>query len=135
MINSPLLASLVEHAPAHRSSQLSSERVCRSISTPCLPAGDDRDSLCRQSRTTATGAETRQIHRREPDANMARFYILFVEASLFGDAALIREWDRIGTSGKREVELHETGDSAMEALEMWLRRKQRRGYVTRPDQR
>ena len=70
---------------------------------------------------------------RDPDANMARFYVLSIEASLFGDATLIREWGRIGTAGQRKIELHESEDSAKEALEMWLRRKQRRGYVTRPD--
>jgi predicted DNA-binding WGR domain protein len=73
------------------------------------------------------------LDRRDPDANMARFYVLSIEASLFGDATLIREWGRIGTAGQRKIELHESEDSAKEALEMWLRRKQRRGYVTRPD--
>jgi predicted DNA-binding WGR domain protein len=73
------------------------------------------------------------LDRRDPDVNMARFYVLAIEASLFGDAALIREWGRIGTIGKRKIELHETEGSAMEALETWLRRKQRRGYITRTD--
>jgi predicted DNA-binding WGR domain protein len=133
-INPPVSASILEHAPAHRSSQLHLEWVCGSISTSCLPAGDHCGNLCRQSGTKAKGAKIRQIYRREPDANMAWFYALSVEASLFGDAALIREWGRIGTSGKRKIELHETEDSAVEALEMWLRRKQRQGYVTRLDQ-
>jgi predicted DNA-binding WGR domain protein len=31
------------------------------------------------------------LDRRDPDVNMARFYVLAIEASLFGDAALIRE--------------------------------------------
>jgi predicted DNA-binding WGR domain protein len=73
------------------------------------------------------------LDRRDPDANMARFYVLAVETSLFGDAALIREWGRIGTGGRRKIELYETEHSAMEALETWLRRKQRRGYVSRPN--
>ena len=73
------------------------------------------------------------LDRRDPDVNMARFYVLSIEASLFGDVALIREWGRIGTAGQRRIELHESEGRAMEALETWLRRKQRRGYVTRPD--
>ncbi|MGO4572722.1 WGR domain-containing protein [Microvirga sp. 2TAF3] len=73
------------------------------------------------------------LDRRDPDANMARFYALSLEESLFGDVALIREWGRIGTTGKRRIELHENESRAAEALEVWLRRKQRRGYVTRPD--
>jgi predicted DNA-binding WGR domain protein len=73
------------------------------------------------------------LDRRNPGANMARFYALPIEASLFGDATLIREWGRIGTAGQRKIELHDSEGNAMEVLEMWLRRKQRRGYVARPD--
>jgi predicted DNA-binding WGR domain protein len=73
------------------------------------------------------------LDRRDPDVNMARFYVLAIEASLFGDVALIREWGRIGTTGQRKIELYETEGSAMEALKIWLRRKQRRGYITRTD--
>jgi predicted DNA-binding WGR domain protein len=36
---------------------------------------------------------------------MARFYVRSVEASLFGDAALIRKWGWIGTAGQRRGEL------------------------------
>jgi len=71
------------------------------------------------------------LDRRDPAANMARFYVLAIEESLFGDAALIREWGRIGTAGRRKIELHENRDRAIEALETWLRRKQRRGYRLR----
>jgi predicted DNA-binding WGR domain protein len=71
------------------------------------------------------------LDRCDPNANMARFYVLSIEASLFGDAALIREWGRIGTSGQRKIELCESAGRAAEALETWLRRKQRWGYVTR----
>ncbi|WP_404294473.1 WGR domain-containing protein (plasmid) [Microvirga sp. RSM25] len=71
------------------------------------------------------------LDRRDPGANIARFYVLSIEASLFGDVALIREWGRIGTVGQRTTELHESEGSAMEALEVWLHRKQRRGYVAR----
>ncbi len=38
---------------------------------------------------------------------MARYYVLSIEPSLFGDAALIREWGRIGRTGQRRVELYE----------------------------
>ncbi len=54
-------------------------------------------------------------------------------AQKFGDATLIREWGRIGTAGQRRIELHKTQGAAVELLEIWLRRKQKRGYVTRPD--
>ena len=71
------------------------------------------------------------LERRDQVANIARFYVLTIEESLFGDAALIREWGRLGTIGRRKTELYETRIRAIEALEMWLRRKQQRGYRVR----
>lgn len=71
------------------------------------------------------------LDRRDASANMDRFYVLAIEESLFGDAALIREWGRIGTRGRRRIELYRDRGGAMEALETWLRRKQRRGYQIR----
>jgi predicted DNA-binding WGR domain protein len=44
---------------------------------------------------------------------------------------LIREWGQIGTAGQRKIELHSSEGSAMKALEVWLHRKQRWGYVAR----
>ena len=71
------------------------------------------------------------LDRCEPTCNMARYYVLSIEPSLFGDASLIREWGRIGRSGQRRIELYESKTRAMEALETWLQRKQRRGYLLR----
>jgi predicted DNA-binding WGR domain protein len=69
------------------------------------------------------------LHRRDPSCNMARYYVLSIAPSLFGDAALIREWGRIGRPGQRRVELYESRSCAVEALETWLQRKRRRGYL------
>jgi predicted DNA-binding WGR domain protein len=69
------------------------------------------------------------LHRSDPSCNMARYYVLAIEPSLFGDAALIREWGRIGREGQRRVELYESQSRAVEALETWLQRKRRRGYL------
>ncbi|WP_262032386.1 WGR domain-containing protein [Microvirga sp. Mcv34] len=70
------------------------------------------------------------LDRCNPDANMARLFVLSVEASLISYAALICEWGRIGTSGHRTIELYNCEGRAVEAVETWLRRRQRRGYVT-----
>ncbi|MBX5049507.1 WGR domain-containing protein [Rhizobium lentis] len=35
--------------------------------------------------------------------NMARFYAMSIEPTLFGEACLTRRWGRIGSGGKREV--------------------------------
>ena len=71
------------------------------------------------------------LDRCDPSRNMARYYVLSVEPSLFGDATLIREWGRIGLLGQRRIEFYENQSHAVEALEMWLRRKRQRGYLLR----
>lgn len=71
------------------------------------------------------------LERREPSANMARFYVLSLEETLFGDTALVREWGRLGVCGRRRLDLFEERAQASEALQTWLGRKQRRGYEQR----
>ncbi len=71
------------------------------------------------------------LERRDANCNMARFYVLAIEPTLFGDTALVREWGRIGTSGRRRLDLHSDLASAAEALDAWLARKARRGYRIR----
>ena len=71
------------------------------------------------------------LDRFDPACNMARYYVLAIEPSLFGDATLIREWGRLGRPGQRRVELYENQSYAVEALETWLERKRRRGYPLR----
>ena len=71
------------------------------------------------------------LDRCDPTCNMARYYVLSIEASLFGDASLVREWGRSGRHGQKRIELYETQSMAMEALETWLQRKRRRGYLLR----
>jgi predicted DNA-binding WGR domain protein len=71
------------------------------------------------------------LDRYDPTCNMARYYVLSIEPSLFGDATLIREWGRIGRPGRTRIELYETQPKAVEALETWLERKRRRGYELR----
>ena len=71
------------------------------------------------------------LDRCNPTSNMARYYVLAIEPSLFGDATLIREWGRIGRPGQRRVQLYENQSGAIEALDTWLQRKRRRGYLLR----
>lgn len=68
------------------------------------------------------------LERRDASRNMARFYVLAMEPTLFGDTALVREWGRVGSLGRRRIDLHANPDAAAETLEVWLDRKRRRGY-------
>lgn len=68
------------------------------------------------------------LERRDDERNMARFYVLAIEPTLFGDIALVREWGRFGARGRRRLDLHADHAAAAEALDVWLTRKSRRGY-------
>lgn len=71
------------------------------------------------------------LDRENPSQNMARYYVLSVEATLFGDVALVREWGRLGRQGCRRLDLYRDNAEVVEALETWLGRKMRRGYKVR----
>ena len=68
------------------------------------------------------------LERRNANRNMARFYVLAIEPTLFGETALVREWGRIGSWGRRRLDLHPNRAAAAESLDAWLVRKARRGY-------
>jgi predicted DNA-binding WGR domain protein len=71
------------------------------------------------------------LERRDDSRRMARYYVLSIEPTLFGESALIREWGRIGSAGRRIGNPHATQAAAAEALETWLARKLGRGYRIR----
>jgi predicted DNA-binding WGR domain protein len=64
--------------------------------------------------------------------NMARYYVLSVEPTLFDESSLVRECGRMGKRGRRRIELYRDDCNARIALSAWLVRKVRRGYKTRP---
>lgn len=74
--------------------------------------------------------DTVLLTRRDPAVNMNRFYIVSLEASLFGDHAVLRCWGRIGTKGRSLIELHEGREEAVRRMTRLVREKLRRGYVT-----
>jgi predicted DNA-binding WGR domain protein len=71
------------------------------------------------------------LERHDPTRNMARYYVLSIESSLFGDTALVRRWGRLGRNGCQRIDLFRQHAHAIESLEAWFARKQRRGYVAR----
>ena len=70
------------------------------------------------------------LERRDPHCNMARFVVLAIEPTLLGDTALVREWGRIGSRGRRRLDLHANPELA-EAPDLWLAPKAARGYRLR----
>jgi predicted DNA-binding WGR domain protein len=72
------------------------------------------------------------LERHDPARNMARYYVLSIESSLFGDTALVRRWGRLGRNGRQRIDLFRQHAHAIESLDAWFTRKARRGYVARP---
>ncbi|KFB08206.1 WGR domain-containing protein [Nitratireductor basaltis] len=68
------------------------------------------------------------LRRIDRSRNMARFYALSVEPDLFGGAALVRQWGRIGKVGRVRIDLYSSTEQAMEAQARLGRSKLARGY-------
>ncbi len=68
------------------------------------------------------------LRRTDHDRNMARFYALSLETSLFGDIMLIRRWGRIGTHGRVRSELFDSRNAAAARMASIATLKTRRGY-------
>src|SRR5271166_3283797 len=97
----------------------------------------DASVLLRLSLSMATDADNPTLlqvlvlERVDRARNMARFYVLSIEPTLFDDLALVRRWGRIGTSGRERIDLHPSRPVAQIELKKWLDRKRRRGYQLR----
>lgn len=77
-------------------------------------------------RTTMTPPIT--MTRHDPDLNMARFYRLWLEPTLFGETCLARNWGRINSHGQVKIETFGHASDAAAALERCAKAKVRRGY-------
>lgn len=53
------------------------------------------------------------LYRIDPKANMARFYALDIQPTLFGEWTLTREWGRIGHSSQALIQTFPTCASAV----------------------
>lgn len=69
-----------------------------------------------------------RLTRRDPERNMARFYVLTLEPTLFGEVALLRTWGRIGTRGQVRIETFGEADEARATREKLERAKRKKGY-------
>jgi len=80
-------------------------------------------------------ASTLVLHRVDALSNMARFYAMSIEPTLFGGRSLVRHWGRMGTRGRYKIELFEDEAAAENALARLARIKSARGYFEVPDSR
>ncbi|WP_421577421.1 WGR domain-containing protein [Shinella sp. M31] len=68
------------------------------------------------------------VERVALEKNMARFYTLAVQPTLFGGVSVVRAWGRIGTRGQEMVHLFDNESEAVTLFLDVLREKRRRGY-------
>ena len=68
------------------------------------------------------------LHRVDPAQNMARFYGLSLQPTLFGEVSVVRAWGRIGTHGRMKIDSYPTGEGAAAAFARLEKAKRRRGY-------
>lgn len=66
--------------------------------------------------------------RRDPARNMARYYELSIEPTLFGEVCLTRRWGRIGGRGQAKHHLFAREQEAVQLFLGLLRGKRKRGY-------
>jgi predicted DNA-binding WGR domain protein len=106
----------------------------------------DRFKLCVGRRTkpsrgfgmaNVTDGDSPSLHivleRVDRARNIARYYVLSIEPTLFAKHTLIRRWGRIGSLGHQRLQFF-GGEDALQAqvtLEKWLARKRKRGYAPR----
>ena len=69
------------------------------------------------------------LMRRNPDLNMARFYGITLQPTLFGEMSVIRTWGRIGTRGRERIDTFNEVSDARDHAERLEKQKLRRGYL------
>jgi len=78
--------------------------------------------------------ETENAHqdlvRIVPSQNMARFYGIALQPTLFGEVAVVRCWGRIGTRGRVKSATYANAEQAADVFAKLERKKLLRGYVT-----
>lgn len=73
------------------------------------------------------------VERTDANRNMARFYALSIDRTLFGEPCLTRRWGRIGRKGQSMVHHFEHEEEAVALFLDVLKQKRVRGY--RPEVR
>lgn len=71
-----------------------------------------------------------QLYCQKIDANrnMARYYMLALRPTLFGETAVVRTWGRIGKAGGEMTEVFGTEKDAVSRFLELVLQKRKRGY-------
>lgn len=72
---------------------------------------------------------TANLRRVDAERRMHRFYRLALQPNLFGGCTLVREWGRIGSSGRLRCDDYPSEGQAVTALIAMSQSKAKRGYV------
>lgn len=67
--------------------------------------------------------------RCEPGRNIARYYAVSIERTLFGDLCVVRRWGRIGARGRIIRQCFDQPSAALAFSTSLARKKMGRGYV------
>ncbi|WP_184327753.1 WGR domain-containing protein [Rhizobium sp. BK529] len=67
--------------------------------------------------------------RIDASRNMARYYDLSLQPTLFGEIAVMRSWGRIGRAGGEKSEVFSSDQQAISHFLELARRKRKRGYA------
>ena len=65
----------------------------------------------------------------DPARNMARFYTMSLQVTLFAECSLVREWGRIGRGGRVQTAVFPSEEAAKAELLRIERAKLKRGYM------
>jgi predicted DNA-binding WGR domain protein len=68
------------------------------------------------------------VERIDASRNMARFYALSIQPTLFGEASLLRCWGRIGCHGQQKIHVFEDEQQAVGLFLELLSQKRKKGY-------
>ncbi|WFS69486.1 WGR domain-containing protein (plasmid) [Agrobacterium leguminum] len=66
--------------------------------------------------------------RIDVNRNMARYYMLAIQPTLFGEIALVRTWGRIGVAGGEMTEVFGTEKDAVSRFLELVLQKRKTGY-------
>ena len=69
-----------------------------------------------------------QFRSIDPEQNRFRFYTLAIQRTLWGEFAVVRQFGRIGTGGRRHVRFFASADEAREDFDHEVERRRRRHY-------